>query len=126
MAKITNVGVTTITQYGGCNSFVDCKNIIALFQKSILSTPIKVSLKKIPIKIAPIASKDDGNNITKGDSWTSFKLIFLLWYLPWKVLKINLQEYIAVSRAVKIPTEAERFPNIPPFKYANSIIASLE
>ena len=48
----------------------------------------------------------NGINITKGDSWVSPILIFLLLYSPWKVLKINLQEYIEVKNAVKIPIPA--------------------
>ena len=65
--------------------------------------PINKSLKAIPENIAPRDRINNGINITNGDSCNSFKEIFLLLNVPWKVLKTSLQEYIDVRKAVKIP-----------------------
>ena len=67
---------------------------------------MNISLNNIPVTIDPMASKHDGINIVGGDSFIELKLFFLLLYFPWKVLNINLHEYIDVSKAVIIPTAA--------------------
>ena len=66
----------------------------------------KKVLKRKPANMAPIDSNTNGINITKGDSCVSSIFTSLLLYEPWNVLKINLQEYIYVKNAVKIPIPA--------------------
>ena len=61
---------------------MDCKNKIELFQNCELSYPINISLNNIPVKIAPIANKQDGINIVRGDSCIELKLLSLLLYFP--------------------------------------------
>ena len=122
---ITISGVITINHVGGWSWWIVCKNKIELFQNCV-SCPISNSLNKIPEIIAPIASKEEGSSMANEDSWMLLKLFFLLLYFPWKVLKINLHEYIAVNKAVKIPIDEAKYPRLVPFKKANSIIASFE
>ena len=106
MIIVTIIGVVKINHSGGCICPADFKNKIELFQK-LLPWPINNSLNNIPAEIAPIPYTVVGKSITIGDS--------LLLNFPWKVLKINLHEYIAVSKAVKIPTNAAINPKLSPF-----------
>ena len=60
--------------------------------KFITLMPYKSVLKKYPENIAPIPKNTRGINIVDGDSCVSSIGIFLLLYVPWKVLKNNLHE----------------------------------
>ena len=94
-------------QKGGWSVLRGFRKKIESCQKLLIPPwPINKSLKIYPANIAPIESKTKGINITRGDSCVSSIFIFLLLYSPWKVLKINLHEYIEVKKAVKIPIPA--------------------
>ena len=68
--------------------------------------PIKESLNKKPANIDPTTKQAKEMIIIASDSWTSDWDTFWLLNYPWKVLNINLHEYMAVKNAVKIPTPA--------------------